>query len=181
VGGNSRLPTIGIVGDGALGIATANIARALGLRVLFSAYKGRSDMGPLYTPFEQILQESDIITLHCPLTNGTHNLIGDAEFAQMRRRPLIINTARGGLVEESALVRALQSDLISGAGFDVVTEEPLRHDHPFARIMDHPGFILTPHIAWASEEAIQTLADQLIDNIAAFVEGAPRNLVNRAP
>lgn len=173
--------TIGIVGDGALGTATANIARALGLRILFSAYKGRSDMGPLYTPFEQILQECDIITLHCPLTNGTRNLIGDAEFAQMKRKPLLINTARGGLVDESALVRALQSNQISGAGFDVVTEEPLRHDHPFAGILDHPGFILTPHVAWASEEAIQTLADQLIDNVAAFVQGEPRNIVTRTP
>ncbi|SIT49345.1 Glycerate dehydrogenase [Paraburkholderia piptadeniae] len=171
--------TIGIVGDGALGTATANIARALGLRVLFSAYKGRTDMGPLYTPFEEVLQESDIITLHCPLTGSTRNLIADAEFALMKRKPILVNTARGGLVDEQALVRALKSNQISGAGFDVVTEEPLRRDHPFATILDHPGFILTPHVAWASEEAIQTLADQLVDNVAAFVQGTPRNIVAR--
>lgn len=173
--------TIGIVGDGALGTATANIARALGLRVLFSAYKGRTDMGPLYTPFEQILRESDIITLHCPLTDTTRDLIGDAEFAQMNRKPILVNTARGGLINEPALVRALLSNQISGAGFDVVTEEPLRDDHPFATVLDHPGFVLTPHVAWASEEAIQTLADQLIDNITGFVQGEPRNVVARMP
>ncbi|SIT49313.1 Glycerate dehydrogenase [Paraburkholderia piptadeniae] len=171
--------TIGIVGDGALGTATADIARALGLRVLFSAYKGRTDMGPLYTPFERILQESDIITLHCPLTDATRDLISDTEFAQMKRKPILVNTARGGLVNEQALVRALISNQISGAGFDVLTQEPLRNDHPFNSVLDHPGFILTPHVAWASEEAIQTLSDQLIDNIAAFMQGTPRNLVTR--
>ncbi|ALP68752.1 D-2-hydroxyacid dehydrogenase [Paraburkholderia caribensis] len=173
--------TIGIVGDGALGTATANIARALGLRVLFSAYKGRTDMGPLYTPFDQVLRESDIITLHCPLTSSTRDLISDAEFAAMTRKPILINTARGGLVNESALVRALHSNQISGAGFDVVTEEPLPEDHPFTAILDHPGFILTPHVAWASEEAIQGLADQLIDNVSAFVQGAPQNVVTKTP
>ncbi|WP_233342868.1 D-2-hydroxyacid dehydrogenase [Burkholderia cepacia] len=173
--------TIGIVGDGALGTATANIARALGLRVLFSAYKGRTDMGPLYTPFEKVLQESDIITLHCPLTDGTRDLIAEPEFAQMKRKPILVNTARGGLVNEKALVQALSSNRISGAGFDVVTEEPLRSDHPFSSILGHPGFILTPHVAWASEEAIQALADQLIDNVAAYVQGAPKNVVTQTP
>ncbi len=173
--------TLGVIGDGVLGKATAEIGRALGLKVLFSAFKGRNDMGALYTPFEKVLEESDIITLHCPLIDATRDLIGDAEFAQMRRRPLLINTARGGLVNEAALVRALKSNQISGAGFDVVTQEPLSADNPLNEILDHPAFVLTPHVAWASEEAIQSLADQLMDNVAAYVQGAPRNIVNSPP
>jgi glycerate dehydrogenase len=170
--------TLGIIGDGALGKATAEIGRALGLIVLFSAFKGRDDMGMLYTPFEKVLEESDIITLHCPLNEQTRDLIDDAEFAMMKRRPLLINTARGGLVNEAALVRAMKSKLISGAGFDVVTREPLSEDNPLNEILNHPAFILTPHVAWASEEAIQALADQLLDNISAYVAGEPRNIVN---
>jgi len=172
--------TLGIIGDGALGKATGEVGKALGLNVLFSAFKGRDDMGMLYTPFEKVLEESDIITLHCPLNEQTRDLISDAEFAKMRRRPLLINTARGGLVNEAALVRALNGNLISGAGFDVVTREPLPKDNPLNEILNHPAFILTPHVAWASEEAIQALADQLLDNIAAFVAGKPRNIVNSA-
>ena len=172
--------TLGIIGDGALGKATGEVGKALGLNVLFSAFKGRDDMGMLYTPFEKVLEESDIITLHCPLNEQTRDLISDAEFAKMRRRPLLINTARGGLVNEAALVRALNGNLISGAGFDVVTREPLPKDNPLNEILNHPAFILTPHVAWASEEAIQALADQFLDNIAAFVAGKPRNIVNSA-
>jgi glycerate dehydrogenase len=171
--------TLGIIGDGALGKATAEIGRSLGMKVLFSAFKGRNDMGALYTPFEQVLAESDIITLHCPLIDETRNLIGDTEFRQMKRRPVLINTSRGGLVDESALVRAIKCGQISGAGFDVVTEEPLSNENPLNDILYHPGFILTPHIAWASKEAIQSLADQLMDNVNAYVQGAPRNVVNK--
>ncbi|MGF6876951.1 D-2-hydroxyacid dehydrogenase [Paraburkholderia sp. MM5477-R1] len=170
--------TLGIIGDGVLGKATAEIGKALGMTILFSAFKGRSDMGALYAEFEQVLAESDVITLHCPLVDGTRNLIGDAEFAQMKRRPLLINTARGGLVDESALVRAMKSGQISGAGFDVVTQEPLSDDNPLTEILSHPGFILTPHIAWASKEAIHSLADQLMDNVNAYVQGMPINVVN---
>ena len=134
-------------------------------------------MGPLYTPFEDILRESDVITLHCPLLPATRNMIAAAEFAQMVRRPLLINTARGGLVDENALAAALKSGQIAGAGFDVVTVEPLPQDHPFVRLLDMPNFILTPHVAWASREAIQGLADQLTENIEHFWRGSPRNLV----
>ncbi|WP_322050785.1 D-2-hydroxyacid dehydrogenase [Paraburkholderia bannensis] len=170
--------TLGIIGDGALGKATAEIGKALGLNVLFSAFKGRGDMGSLYTPFERVLEESDIITLHCPLNDATRDLISDDEFAQMKRRPLLINTARGGLVNEHALVKALTTNQISGAGFDVVTQEPLSAENPLNEILNHPAFILTPHVAWASEEAIQSLADQLMENVAAFVDGKPRHIVN---
>jgi glycerate dehydrogenase len=169
--------TLGIIGDGVLGQAVATLGRALGMRVLFAGYKGRGDQGPLYTQFERTLAESDVLTLHCPLTPHTRNMIGREEFALMQRKPLVINTARGGLVDEAAVGWALETGRISGAGFDVVSVEPPPSDHPFVRLVDRPDFILTPHVAWASDEAVQGLADQLVDNIEAFVGGEPRNLV----
>ncbi len=172
--------TLGIIGDGVLGRAVADLGRAFGMRVLFSSYKGVSGMGPLYTPFEDVLRESDVITLHAPLMPSTRNMIGAPEFASMERRPLLINTARGGLVDEDALYEALVNKQIAGAGFDVVTTEPPPSDHPFMRLLDLPNFILTPHVAWASREAIQGLADQLIDNIELFQRGTPRNVVSTA-
>lgn len=169
---------MGIIGDGALGKAVGQIAEAFGMRVLFSAYKGVDGMGPLYTPFEDVMRRSDIITLHCPLMPSTRNLISDAEFDMMERRPLLLNTARGGLVDEDALERALERGQISGAGFDVVTTEPPGEHHVMRRIAQRDNVIVTPHVAWASQEAIQTLADQLMDNIDAFMAGAPRNVVS---
>jgi glycerate dehydrogenase len=168
---------IGIIGDGVLGKAVAQIASALGLGVMFASHKGRSDMGPLYTPFDEVLRTSDIITLHCPLLPETVNLIDRLEFSKMDRKPLIINTSRGGLVNEESLAWALETGLISGAGFDVATKEPPGEDHPFSRLINLSNFILTPHVAWASREAIQSLADQLVENITAFLAGSPRNLV----
>src|ERR671921_1854240 len=123
--------TLGIVGDGALGRSVADIARGFGMRVLFSAYKGSTGMGPLYTPFEDVLRQSDVITLHSPLMPSTRNMIAAPEFALMERRPLLINTARGGLVDEAALADALTAGQISGAAFDLVTAEPPAADHPF--------------------------------------------------
>ncbi|MCU1728588.1 D-2-hydroxyacid dehydrogenase [Pseudomonas sp. 7P_10.2_Bac1] len=169
--------TIGIIGDGVLGQAVANMARGLGMRVIFAGYKGHSGLGSLYVPFEQTLAEADILTLHCPLLPETRNMIGAPEFALMRRKPLLINTARGGLVDESAIGPALEAGQISGAGFDVVMTEPPAPTHPFMGLVDRHDFILTPHVAWASDEAVQGLADQLIDNIEAFVRGEPRNVV----
>ncbi|WP_341685857.1 D-2-hydroxyacid dehydrogenase [Limnohabitans sp.] len=169
--------TLGIIGDGVLGQAVATIGRALGMRVLFSAHKGRSGQGRLYTPFEDVLKQSDILTLHCPLNANTRNMIGAPEFAQMARKPLLINTGRGGLVDEAAVGPALKAGQIAGAAFDVTSVEPPPIDHPFMALLDRPDFILTPHVAWASAQAIQALADQLIDNIEAFVAGAPVNTV----
>ncbi|MDM0089260.1 MULTISPECIES: D-2-hydroxyacid dehydrogenase [unclassified Variovorax] len=169
--------TLGIVGDGILGNAVAAMGRALGMKVLFSGHKGRTGQGELYTPFEQMLAQSDIITLHCPLLPTTRNMIGAEEFAKMKKRPLLINTARGGLVDEAAVGPALAAGHVSGAGFDVTSVEPPPPDHPFMALLNLPNFILTPHVAWASDEATQGLADQLIGNIEAFVQGTPRNLV----
>ena len=169
---------LGIIGDGVLGQSVAKLGQAFGMEVRYSTYKGTKGMGPLYTPFERILSESDVITMHCPLTDSTRNLLGAAEFDQMAKRPLVINTARGGLADERALVDALKAGKIRGAAFDVVTTEPIPDDHPFLEILDRPNFILTPHVAWASIEAIQGLADQMVDNIDAYATGNPRNVVS---
>lgn len=173
-----RDATLGVIGEGVLGMAVADMGRALGMRVLLAAHKGRTDMGASYTPFEDVLSQSDVITLHCPLTPASRNMIAALEFAQMQRRPLLINTARGGLVDEHAVGPALEAGQISGAAFDVVSTEPPPLDHPFMALLDRPDFILTPHVAWASNEAVQGLADQLIDNIEAFVRGEPVNIVH---
>jgi glycerate dehydrogenase len=169
--------TLGVIGDGVLGKAVADLGKAFGMRVLFSDYKGTTGMGPLYTPFEQVLRQSDVITLHTPLIPTTRNMIGAAEFAVMERRPLLINTARGGLVDEDALAEALREGRLAGAGFDVATIEPPPKDHVLMRLLEMPNFILTPHVAWASREAIQSLADQLVDNVDTFVAGKPKNIV----
>lgn len=172
--------TIGIVGRGSLGRAVAEIARAFRMEVLFAGRKGDPAPASPYVPFAEMLNRSDIITLHLPLKPETRNLIGAAEFAQMGRRPLLINASRGGLVDELALGDALRSGQIAGAGFDVATAEPPPADHPLMQLLDLPNFILTPHVAWASREGQQALADQLVDNIDAFWRGSPRNVVGAA-
>lgn len=171
---------LGIIGEGVLGQRVAEIARGFGMVPMFAAHKGRSGLGPLYTPWDDVLATSDIITLHSPLTPETRNMIAMPEFRAMKRRPLIINTARGGLVDEADLVRALDEGLISGIGFDVVTGEPPASDNPLMRAANRPNVIVTPHVAWASDEAQQALADQLMDNIENFVAGSPSNLVRGA-
>lgn len=171
---------LGIIGEGDLGQRVAEIARAFGMVPLFAEHKGRRGAGRLYTPWDEMLATSDIITLHCPLTPHTRGMIALPEFRAMARRPLIINTARGGLVDEQALEQALDEGLIAGAGFDVTDGEPPAADSPMMRIATRPNVILTPHVAWASDTAQQTLADQLIDNIDNFVAGRPSNLVQGA-
>ena len=169
---------LGIVGEGVLGQRVADIGRAFGMLPMFAAHKGRDDMGPLYTPWQQVLETSDVITLHSPLTPATRGMIGAPEFRAMKRRPILVNTARGGLVDEAALVSALDEGLIAGAGFDVAAGgEPPPADSPLMRVAARPNVIVTPHVAWASDEAQQALADQLIDNIENFVAGRPTNLV----
>ncbi|BFG78605.1 D-2-hydroxyacid dehydrogenase [Paraburkholderia terrae] len=169
--------TLGIIGEGVLGQRVAEIGKAFGMRALFAAHKGRDGLGPLYTPWDEVLATSDIITIHSPLTPRTRGMLAMEEFRAMRRKPLIINTARGGLVDEDALVRALDEGLISGIGFDVLSGEPPGDDNPLMRIAKRPNVIVTPHVAWASDEAQQALADQLMDNIARFFLGKPVNVV----
>jgi glycerate dehydrogenase len=171
---------LGIIGEGVLGQRVAEIAKAFGMLTMFAAHKGKAGLGPLYTPWEEVLETSEIITLHSPLTPETRGMIAMPEFRRMRRRPLLINTARGGLVVEEDLEEALEEGLISGAGIDVTLPEPPPADGPLMRIATRRNVIVTPHVAWASEEAQQTLADQLVDNIENFVAGRPTNLVRGA-
>lgn len=168
--------TIGILGEGAIGQGTAKIARGFGMRVLFADHAPPKAPGVEFTPLDTVLAESDVISMHCPLTPESRNMIGLEQFRKMKRTALLINTARGGLVDESALVRALDEGLIAGAGFDVLTKEPPRDGNPLLELR-RPNFILTPHVAWASNDAMQFLADQLVDNIDAYVSGKPQNLV----
>jgi glycerate dehydrogenase len=171
--------TIGIIGEGSLGRGTAAIARGFGMRVLFAEHgSSRKQLldGTSYAPLDQLLREADIVSLHSPLRDSTRSMIALDQLRMMKRTALLINTARGGLVCEESLVTALKEGLIAGAGFDVLTKEPPKEGNPLLDL-DLPNFILTPHVAWASEGAMQFLADQLIDNIEAFVSGKPQNLV----
>jgi glycerate dehydrogenase len=168
--------TLGIIGEGAIGQATAAVGRAFGMRVLFADHSPPKAEGVIFTPHEEVLAQADVLSLHCPLTPETRNLIDLAALRKMKRSALLINTARGGLVDEAALIQALDEGLIAGAGFDVLTVEPPRNGHPLLDVRRH-NFILTPHIAWASDGAMQFLADQLIDNIELWCAGTPQHLV----
>jgi glycerate dehydrogenase len=168
--------TLGIIGEGAIGQATAAIGRAFGMTVLFADHPPPKVEGVSFTPHAEVLAQSDVISLHCPLMPSTRNLIDLAAFRKMKRSAVLINTARGGLVDESALIQALDEGLIAGAGFDVLTVEPPKNGHPLLDVR-RPNFILTPHIAWASDGAMQFLADQLIDNIDSWAAGKPQHLV----
>lgn len=168
--------TLGIFGEGVLGQATAKIARALGMKVLFADHAPPKAADVDFVSPVQVLAESDIISLHCPLTPASRHFIGMTQLKQMKPSALLINTSRGGLVDEHALKEALETGVIAGAGFDVLTQEPPKDGNPLLDIRS-PNFILTPHVAWASQQAMQFLADQLIDNIEAFVANKPQNRV----
>jgi glycerate dehydrogenase len=168
--------TLGIIGRGVLGHATAKLGHAFGMEVLYSEHKGAKETRQGYVSFDRVLSESDVISLHCPLTPETRHLIGREQLHKMKRSALLINTARGGLVDEAALADALTQRVIAGAGFDVLIGEPPREGNVLLELK-LPNFILTPHVAWASAEAMQIIADQLIENIEAFVNGAPINCV----
>jgi glycerate dehydrogenase len=168
--------TLGIIGNGAIGKSVEQIALAFGMKVLLAEHKGTAEVRPGYTAFDTVLHESDVITLHLPLKEQTRHLISTAEFDRMKPGAFLINTARGGLVDEAALLDALRAGRIGGAGFDVLEKEPPTQGHPLLDL-DLPNFIITPHNAWSGRAAMQTLADQLIANIEAFVAGAPQNRV----
>ncbi|PWQ97549.1 D-2-hydroxyacid dehydrogenase [Leucothrix arctica] len=169
---------LGIIGAGILGQSVGRIAQAFGMNVMYLNQHIRQapDHGEVVS-LEQFRDEVDVLTLHCPLTDETKNII-DADFLSgMKNTALVINTGRGGLVNEQALADAIRSGSIAGAGIDVTEQEPAPLDSPIMQIADLPQVLLTPHVAWASEGAMQTLADQLIDNIEAFERGEPRNLL----
>jgi glycerate dehydrogenase len=168
--------TMGIIGYGALGRATANVAQALGMKVIVAEPKHSAVVRDGRVSFTDVLRSSDVLSLHCPLTDATRNLIGAEELKLMKPTAILINTARGALVDELALVEALKNGTIAAAGIDVLRVEPPVHSNPLLE-EKLPNLIVTPHVAWASRAAMQTLADQVIDNLEAFVRGEPRNLV----
>ncbi|HEY1044249.1 MAG TPA: D-2-hydroxyacid dehydrogenase [Telluria sp.] len=159
--------TLGIVGYGALGRAVARIGLAFGMRILVTSRSPVADDGVRQLGLDDLLRQSDIVTLHTPLSADTRHMIDAARLALMKPDALLINTARGGLVDESALADALGRGRIAGAGFDVLGTEPPSPDNPLL-CLRQPNFILTPHCAWGSAQAMQRLADILIDNINAF-------------
>jgi len=171
-----RKSTLGVIGYGAIGKSMARLGEALGMRVLISEHKDADELRDGRTSFAETLRQSDVVTLHCPLNERTRDLIGQGELQMMKPTALLINTARGALVDDNALVGALQNGTIAGAGLDCLREEPPRNGGPLLDLK-LPNLIITPHVAWASAEAVQTLADQVIDNVEAFVGGNPRNLL----
>lgn len=183
--------TLGIVGLGALGRGVAAVAGAFGMQVIAArrpyskdatagvAENPRDDDGIERVGFAELLQRADIVSLHCPLTPETTNIFDADMFALMRSDALLINTARGGLIDSAALVSALRNGTIAGAGIDVLRQEPPVDPEPLIDV-DLPNLIVTPHIAWAAREARQRAIDAMAENVASFLRGEERNRVDRA-
>ena len=169
--------TLGIIGTGSIGQKVIAIAEAFGMNVLKAGRKGDDHPPSGYVRFEEVIRQSDIITLHCPLTPETKDIIAKSEFEMMTKSPLIINASRGGLVNEADVIEALDKGQIGGAAFDVLTSEPPADDHIFMAQLNRPNLIVTPHIAWASSQAMQILWDQLVGHIDHFAKGTPRNIL----
>ena len=168
--------TLSIFGRGNIGKTLATYAQAFKMNVVFAEHKNAQSVRDGYVSFDEAIRSADVVSLNCPLTPQTANMIGEAELQQMKPGAILINCGRGGLVDEAALAAALKYGQIGGAGFDVLTQEPPRDGNPLlkARL---PNLIVTPHIAWASQEAANRLFDILLDNINRFVAGNPQNLV----
>src|SRR5262249_1350301 len=147
-----------------------------GMNILTAERKHAREVRLGRVPFEDVLSRSDVVSLHAPLNAETRKLIGSAELARMKPSAILINTARGGLVDEQSLATALQMGLLAGAGVEVLSQEPPTDDNPLIGL-DLPNLVITPHIGWASEEAVRRLADVLISNLEAFVGGSPQNVV----
>jgi glycerate dehydrogenase len=167
--------TLGIIGYGTLGKRVADVAKALGMSVILCQRPGtKAQNGRV--PFPEFLQKSDVISLHCPLTDETRNLFSHKEFAAMKSEAIIINTARGAIIDSDALVKALQTGEIGGAGIDVLDVEPPLKTH--ALLQDNiPNLIVTPHNAWGTRESRQRLIDVMAENLLAWESGDPINTV----
>ncbi|WP_188688326.1 D-2-hydroxyacid dehydrogenase [Silvimonas amylolytica] len=168
--------TLVLLGSGTLAKATARLADAFGMRIVYAERKGTTQVRDGYVAFDEALAQADVLSLHCPLNEQTRNAIGARELMLLKPGCVLINTARGGLVDEAALLVALQNGRLGGAGLDVLIEEPPRNGNPLLDV-NLPNLIITPHVAWASIETMSVLAGQLIDNIDAYLRGEPRNVV----
>lgn len=167
---------LGIVGHGALGGAVARIGSAFGMEVVIANRPG-GERQPGRRDLHELLPQADVVTLHCPLTPATRGLLGEREFALMKRDAVLVNTARGALVDAPALAAALRSGRLGGAGMDVLDREPPDADHPLLE-PGIPNLILTPHVAWAARESRQRCLDELALNVEAFLRGERRNRVD---
>ncbi|AVG14477.1 glycerate dehydrogenase [Chromobacterium vaccinii] len=169
-----RGAVLAIVGSGGIGGRLAEMARAFGMEVLFAERKGAAEARGGRVLFSEALARADVVSLHCPLTDETRGMIAQPELMAMKPGAILINTARGGLVDEADLVAALKYGQLGGAGFDVLSSEPPSPDNPLlkARL---PNLIVTPHVGWASGEAMRRLAAQLVANIEAFTRGEQVN------
>lgn len=174
---NVKGATLGIFGRGAIGNQVGELARAIGMQVIYGEHRHRHDIRPDYVRFETLLAQSDVISLHCPLTEATRGMIGHAEIARMKPGVMLINTARGPLVNEDALLDGLQSGHLGGAALDVLSKEPPDEDHPLMSC-NHPNLIITPHITWASEDGVGRLIQGILGNLDAFFAGKPVNVVS---
>jgi len=171
--------TIGIIGYGELGQAVAKVARCFGMKVLLAKKHNTGEgagQGEGRVDLEALLSQSDVVTLHCPLTQDNHHMISSEAFSMMKSDAILINTARGGLVDEPALLQALEAKKIAGAGLDVLEEEP-PSVHNMLLSYQSEKLIVTPHIAWASRQSRQRLVNEIAENIRAYHLGSPRNLV----
>jgi glycerate dehydrogenase len=165
-----------IVGRGAIGRAVAALATAFGMRVEYARTDERPGAQGIEHRLAELLPQADVLSLHCPLTAVTRGLIDERALRAMKSEALLINTARGGLIDEPALVRALREGWIAGAGIDVLSLEPPRDGNVLLQL-DLPNLVVTPHVAWASDQAMRSLADQLSENIDAWAEGQQRNRI----
>ncbi len=166
--------TIGIVGYGSIGRRVGDIAKAFNMKVLVTNRSKVNDDTVTQVPFDELLKNSDIVTLHCPLNKDSENIMNEDSFNKMKDGAIFINTARGGMVDESALRKALESGKLLGAGIDVLRQEPMDKDCP---LYNAPNCYITPHIAWAGKETRLRLLDIVYDNIKAFLNGNPQNTV----
>ncbi len=164
--------TWGIIGMGNIGQTVAKIASAFGCKVIFYSVTGKSKVTEYeQVDFDTILRESDFLSLHCPLSNITRNLIDEKALSKMKKSAILINVARGPVVNGQALYEALENNVIAGAGLDVLEKEPIAKDNPLSKIMDSGKLIITPHLAWASVEARTRCVSMTYDNIKSFIEG----------
>ena len=171
--------TWGIIGMGTIGRRVAGLAQAFGCRVIFYSASGKSTCTDYErVEFDTLLQESDILSLHCPLSDRTRGLINKDALSKMKKAAILVNVARGPVVDTQALYDALVADQISGAGLDVLEQEPMAKDNPLAQIKDSTKLIITPHMAWASLESRTHLVEEVAKNIEAFLAGENRNVVN---
>jgi len=162
--------TVGIIGMGTIGQKVACIASAFGMRVIYFSTSGTSHCSTYPSvPLDTLLSESDVISIHCPLNEKTNALIGSAELKKMKSSAILINMARGGIVKEQDLADAVDSGVIAGAAIDVFTTEPIPSNHPFLHTKHPERFRFTPHVAWASTEALDRLVDGIADNIRNFL------------